>query len=247
MPGEPREPVELGLGAPQSGLYLREDVDIRCNFLMAGFVKKTLQKSHGSLVDKLAERAEVAAFGKTETGSPASDSRASTPSLWTVQGMPKREDTGDTPPVGPLLPIPQHQKSKPSPGPALHQEHPGQAFGPYGYQSPPNAPGTEQDLATQPLSHHGNKDTREELFYPQTAQTPPQPFGLQPPSPPQTNTQGGLNYSGTVYRGNSKPQDYNEFSGLNPYEEMKTPVEETDAERRNVSSGGGPYEMNTKP
>ncbi|CAK7240994.1 MAG: hypothetical protein STHCBS139747_002451 [Sporothrix thermara] len=39
-PGEPRQPVELGLdalGAPASGLYLREDVELRCNRLMAGF------------------------------------------------------------------------------------------------------------------------------------------------------------------------------------------------------------------
>lgn len=55
-PGEPRQPVELGLaelGAPATGLYLREDVDLRCNRLMAGFVKKTLKKSHESVVQKL--------------------------------------------------------------------------------------------------------------------------------------------------------------------------------------------------
>lgn len=55
-PGEPRQPVELGLaslGAPTTGLYLREDVDLRCNRLMAGFVKKTLKKSHEAVVQKL--------------------------------------------------------------------------------------------------------------------------------------------------------------------------------------------------
>ncbi|OAA32176.1 hypothetical protein AAL_01508 [Moelleriella libera RCEF 2490] len=54
LPGETREPVELGLGAPSTGLYIREDVDLRCNVLMAAFVKKTIKKSHGVLVDKLA-------------------------------------------------------------------------------------------------------------------------------------------------------------------------------------------------
>jgi hypothetical protein len=53
MPGEPPEPVELGLGAPLTGLYLREDVDLRCNIFMAGFVKKTIKKSHSTLVDRL--------------------------------------------------------------------------------------------------------------------------------------------------------------------------------------------------
>ncbi|KJK80465.1 hypothetical protein H634G_04704 [Metarhizium anisopliae BRIP 53293] len=49
MPGEPLEPMELGLGAPTTGLYLREDVDLRCNIFMASFVKKTIKKSHSTL------------------------------------------------------------------------------------------------------------------------------------------------------------------------------------------------------
>ncbi|KAI1825938.1 hypothetical protein F4861DRAFT_143925 [Xylaria intraflava] len=60
LPGEPLEPVELGLGAPRQGLYLREDVDLRCNFMMAGFVKKTLKKAHGALVERLCEKATMA-------------------------------------------------------------------------------------------------------------------------------------------------------------------------------------------
>ncbi|KAF3767605.1 hypothetical protein M406DRAFT_321632, partial [Cryphonectria parasitica EP155] len=53
LPGEPPERPELGLGAPASGLYLREDCDLRCNILMTGFVKKNLKKSHAALVDRL--------------------------------------------------------------------------------------------------------------------------------------------------------------------------------------------------
>ncbi|KAI8964359.1 hypothetical protein F5Y11DRAFT_316060 [Daldinia sp. FL1419] len=53
LPGEPPEPVELGIGAPRQGLYLREDVELRCNFVMSSFVKKTLKKAHGVLVDRL--------------------------------------------------------------------------------------------------------------------------------------------------------------------------------------------------
>ncbi|KAH8681181.1 hypothetical protein BX600DRAFT_429149 [Xylariales sp. PMI_506] len=64
LPGEPQQPVELGIGAPSQGLYLREDVEVRCNFLMAGFVKKTILKAHGLLVERLAAKAEVAMVGR---------------------------------------------------------------------------------------------------------------------------------------------------------------------------------------
>jgi hypothetical protein len=55
--GEKPQPVELGLvDAPRSGLYLREDTDLRCSFAVAAFVKKTLKKAHGTLVDALVAR-----------------------------------------------------------------------------------------------------------------------------------------------------------------------------------------------
>ncbi|KAI0840710.1 hypothetical protein F5Y06DRAFT_228687 [Hypoxylon sp. FL0890] len=59
LPGEPLEPVELGLGAPRQGLYLREDVELRCNFVMSSFVKKTLKKAHGTLVERLLQKAAL--------------------------------------------------------------------------------------------------------------------------------------------------------------------------------------------
>ncbi|KAI0204792.1 hypothetical protein F4808DRAFT_311010 [Astrocystis sublimbata] len=59
LPGEPLEPVEIGLGAPRQGLYLREDVELRCNFVMASFVKKTLKKAHGTLVERLCFKATM--------------------------------------------------------------------------------------------------------------------------------------------------------------------------------------------
>ena len=59
LPGEPVEPVELGTGAPLTGLYLREDVDMRCNVIMTSFVKKTLKKSHAGLVERLKAKAQA--------------------------------------------------------------------------------------------------------------------------------------------------------------------------------------------
>ena len=65
LPGEPVEPVELGTGAPVTGLYIREDVDMRCSILMAGFVKKTLKKSHASLIERLKIKAQMASTAET--------------------------------------------------------------------------------------------------------------------------------------------------------------------------------------
>ncbi|KAH6673717.1 hypothetical protein B0J14DRAFT_654375 [Halenospora varia] len=59
LPGEPVAPVELGVGAPLSGLYVREDVDMKCNIMMTGFVKKTLRKAHASLVDRILVKAQI--------------------------------------------------------------------------------------------------------------------------------------------------------------------------------------------
>jgi hypothetical protein len=59
LPGEPVQPVEIGLGIPRTGLWLREDVDMKCNIILTSFVRKTLKKSHAHLVDRLLEKAQI--------------------------------------------------------------------------------------------------------------------------------------------------------------------------------------------
>jgi hypothetical protein len=59
LPGEPKEAMELGIGAPREGLYIREDVRMKCNIMMMGFVKKTFKESHAKLVDRLVEKAHI--------------------------------------------------------------------------------------------------------------------------------------------------------------------------------------------
>jgi hypothetical protein len=59
LPGEPIAPMELGLGAPLHGLYIREDVDMKCNIMMTSFVKKTLKKAHSALVGRLLVKAQT--------------------------------------------------------------------------------------------------------------------------------------------------------------------------------------------
>lgn len=45
--------------APESGLYIREDVELKSNVLVAGFVKKTLKRAHAGLVEKMVADAET--------------------------------------------------------------------------------------------------------------------------------------------------------------------------------------------
>jgi len=59
MPGEPIVPAEIGIGAPVSGLYLREDVEIKCNFMVTRFVKSQLKDALEKLVARLVVKAQL--------------------------------------------------------------------------------------------------------------------------------------------------------------------------------------------
>lgn len=64
-PGEPVQPAEIGIGAPVSGLYLREDVELKCNFMMSGFVKKQLKDALATLVDRLVVKSQLIEAAET--------------------------------------------------------------------------------------------------------------------------------------------------------------------------------------
>ncbi|KAG9242255.1 hypothetical protein BJ878DRAFT_180453 [Calycina marina] len=59
LPGKAVQPPEIGIGAPVSGLYLREDVEIKCNFLMTKFVKNQLKDALATLVARLMVKANL--------------------------------------------------------------------------------------------------------------------------------------------------------------------------------------------
>jgi hypothetical protein len=59
LPNEPVQPPEIGIGAPISGLYLREDVEIRCNFLLTRFVKRRFKDSCATLVARLLVKSQL--------------------------------------------------------------------------------------------------------------------------------------------------------------------------------------------
>lgn len=63
QPGvEPPEPMEIGaaaLGVPSDGLYLREDIEIRCNIAVVGFVKSQLKAASKEMVRRMIKKAEL--------------------------------------------------------------------------------------------------------------------------------------------------------------------------------------------
>ena len=59
QPGEPRMPRELGDKGPTDGLYLQENVEIKCNFAIASYVKKNVQKSSAVLIARMLKKAEL--------------------------------------------------------------------------------------------------------------------------------------------------------------------------------------------
>jgi hypothetical protein len=48
-----------GLGAPSDGLYLREDIEIKCNLTVLSFVKSQLRKAGGEMVKRIIKKAEL--------------------------------------------------------------------------------------------------------------------------------------------------------------------------------------------
>jgi hypothetical protein len=63
QPGmEPPEQREIGLeslGAPADGLYLREDIEIKCNITMVGFVKSQAKAANKEMVQRIVKKAEL--------------------------------------------------------------------------------------------------------------------------------------------------------------------------------------------
>jgi hypothetical protein len=63
QPGvEPPEPPEIGLaelGVPKDGLYLREDIEIRCNITMVSTVKAQMKTASKEMVQRIIKKAEL--------------------------------------------------------------------------------------------------------------------------------------------------------------------------------------------
>ncbi|EFX05949.1 hypothetical protein CMQ_4018 [Grosmannia clavigera kw1407] len=67
QPGiEPPETMEMGLaslGAPTDGLYLREDVEVKCSIAVMSFVKSQLKAASKKMVERIIKKAELVDSG----------------------------------------------------------------------------------------------------------------------------------------------------------------------------------------
>ncbi|KAK6431560.1 hypothetical protein LTR95_012277 [Oleoguttula sp. CCFEE 5521] len=77
--GEPREILELGIDAPRDGLYVREDVQMRCNVFLSRYVKRNLSKAHKVVIQRVGALAET-----------MEDSGANVTTTYGNTGMPSR-------------------------------------------------------------------------------------------------------------------------------------------------------------
>ncbi|KFA50600.1 hypothetical protein S40293_08861 [Stachybotrys chartarum IBT 40293] len=232
LPGEPPEPVELGLAAPASGLYIREDIEMKCNILMAGFVKKTLQKAHGVLVDTLAAKAALVSRRK---GSPLplSSSQASHPPQHSHN--PSWQSSHSRPHSGSNSPSHAHSLSTshsrlPSQSSSLQSSHARQHSSSYA--------GLPEETA--PTSYQGPVPKGQQSWHSPPPPPPPakdeQPDTLghalqQDASTATWKSSEFPTRSDTVYHGPSKPQDYAQFGSLNPFSEPSTTSQDASASR----------------
>ncbi|RMZ91955.1 hypothetical protein DV736_g811, partial [Chaetothyriales sp. CBS 134916] len=105
QPGEPPEPRELGSGAPSEGLYLREEVEFKCNFSLAPFVKSQNKAAAKTMLDRLVKKAELIDqeilrqmmeahrnSGLASTPSPQPQSPGFSPALQYSPNMPAQPD-----------------------------------------------------------------------------------------------------------------------------------------------------------
>lgn len=86
LPGEPREPRELGIDVPRDCLYLREDVNMNVSKVFTSFTKSKLNKAHKTLVERLLKKGEIIDDQNYQTAlSNGSDTRSTSDSSSTYQ------------------------------------------------------------------------------------------------------------------------------------------------------------------
>ena len=96
--------MEIGVTrAPREGLYLREDVDIKCNIFVTGYVKKTLKKAHEVLVDRMLKKGEIIEDNRQRMEFSQSMCISLTLRMWTISYTPTSQrqftDVASTGPI----------------------------------------------------------------------------------------------------------------------------------------------------
>ncbi|KAI1110072.1 hypothetical protein F5Y14DRAFT_382497 [Nemania sp. NC0429] len=149
QPGiEPPEAPEIGLaelGVPKDGLYLREDIEVRCNIAMVGTVKAQMKTASKEMVDRIIKKAELLDAGILQAM--IEDGR-----MKTYKAQQQRTFTGGldeqrlSPQTSPQLspPLPYGQPSPKSPTVPYHVPRP------VSMQYQPGRPGTAGSTAPYP-------------------------------------------------------------------------------------------------
>lgn len=183
QPGvEPPPHHELGLeelGVPRDGLYLREDIEIRCNVTLAKYVKESLKTASKEMVSRIIKKAELLDSGvlqamiedgKLRTINPNDRSRASHAGSFGQQDNFGRTSTS---------PRPGSQQSQ------LQSHAPGSP-GPVPYQIPRNSVSSGPSYQTylgQQYQPYQRQPSPPQHHMPQVAELPSQ---YVPPSTSQT-------------------------------------------------------------
>jgi len=199
QPGvEAPELPEIGLkslGVPSDGLYLREDIEIKCNVTMLSFVKSQLKKAGGEMVKRIIKKAELLDAGvlqamiedgKLRTINPADRSNTVKSPLPSPTSLRYSPSVTGSPPLGsPPVPyqVPRVQSMY---GGGFQRPGTAGSQGPSPYNMPPapqELPASESPPMQAPIEMPGD-------FYhvsPNIQQDRRSPTQAFHPSPPHSN------------------------------------------------------------
>jgi len=225
QPGfEPPEAPEIGLkalGVPSDGLYLREDIEIKCNVTVIGFVKSQLKKAGGEMVQRIIKKAELLDAGvlqamiqdgKLKTVNPAdrrNTLRSPVPSPLNLRHTPSVSGTPPPPPGSASPRLPYHI---PRPGSSSTNKHgyqpssPGMTSGAqaaaygYGPQAPPQPTqpaAFEMPAAEVHPQNHFAAEMPGDFYYANNNSAPPPRPAPQPHDGRDSATYRDSNYSTT--------------------------------------------------
>jgi hypothetical protein len=235
--GEPPETRELGVGAPPDGLYLREDIEIRCNMAMVSFVKKETKAASKVLVERLIKKAELIDSGvlqammedgKLKTLNPA-DRSGTVPMPNSPQlGSKQRYQLPMSPLQSPTFPHAQHLPPQsqhiPPQSNNVVMELPGDFYHPQtspNHLQPPNRYSSASDASGSPNINDGRWSTdyqssvgsRPSSYASEGLRSPgmdQKTFASELPAMPETKEEHGVD--GQQYPQDQKyrynPQDY---------------------------------------
>ncbi|RYP20986.1 hypothetical protein DL765_002523 [Monosporascus sp. GIB2] len=134
----PTSRPEIGVaGAPRDGLYLREDIEIRCNIAMMGLVKSQMKAASKEMVARIIKKAELLDAGVLQAMIEDGKLKTINPRDRTYTGGASNSNTNTaSPPVSPLGPpqspsIPYHvprplslqQQSRPGTSSSQYTSH----------------------------------------------------------------------------------------------------------------------------